>query len=368
VETRLKAARQSRGMKKMLAMHLFAAAVARRDRHAPGEASLKRMFAYWENGGRPVENPDYQAAFCEIYGVTRAELGFDEPRPTVVLPELHQRLSFTAVDRGLVDLLEGQTQHYRLLDRRLGAARLLPQTEAHVQEMENQLRYALPGPHRAGIAQALAEAAALAGWQALDLGDLDRAWRLHETAKASARESEDPAVLAHVTAQQANVLLDAGRYDDAVTLVDHAHQKDAARLPALLRAWLLAAEGEARAAAGDGLGARRALDEAQRVLPAEPTGPELPFLMLDESHLARWRGHCLARLGAAEAVEDLTSALDAAGETVRAETGLRVDLALALTARGDTTEAHKHAARAAELAGESGSARQRARIGKLLAS
>jgi hypothetical protein len=109
------------------------------------------------------------------------------------------------------------------------------------------------------------------------------------------------------------------------------------------------------------------LDEAARVLPADYMDAELPFLMLDQHHLARWRGHCLARLGADEAVEDLTAALEGIRNgSVRAETGLRVDLALALTARGDVEQAQQHARRAAELAGQAGSARQRRRIAKLL--
>ncbi|TDQ52992.1 hypothetical protein EV190_105109 [Actinorugispora endophytica] len=42
-----------------------------------------------------------------------------------------------------------------------------------------------------------------------------------------------------------------------------------------------------------------------------------------------------------------------------------VDLAFALTARGDTTEARRHAQRAADLARTTGSVRQRVRIAKL---
>lgn len=100
---------------------------------------------------------------------------------------------------------------------------------------------------------------------------------------------------------------------------------------------------------------------------ADDSDPELPFLALNSTYLARWRGHCLARLGADEAVNDLNSALDglAGGHFRRAEAGLRVDLALALKARGEEDGARTHAKRAEELAGNTGSARQRARIEKL---
>lgn len=129
-----------------------------------------------------------------------------------------------------------------------------------------------------------------------------------------------------------------------------------------MRSWLAAAEGEMRAAGGDSDGAHRALEEAEQLLPPGDSDPELPFLALNSTHLARWRGHCMARLGADEAVTDLNSALDslAGGDFRRAEAGLRVDMALALKARGEEDEARKHAKRAEELAGNTGSARQRA--------
>ncbi|MFV2198547.1 hypothetical protein [Nocardiopsis sp. LOL_012] len=51
--------------------------------------------------------------------------------------------------------------------------------------------------------------------------------------------------------------------------------------------------------------------------------------MSDHIRLPRWRGHCLARLGHGEAIEDLTRALDdiAPLGLGRAEAGLRTDTA-----------------------------------------
>ncbi|MEU7811003.1 hypothetical protein [Pseudonocardia sp. NPDC049154] len=113
--------------------------------------------------------------------------------------------------------------------------------------------------------------------------------------------------------------------------------------------------------------ALRVLDSATDVLP-DAGEQELPYVMLDAGHLARWRGHCLARLGEASAIEELAAALLAMGEGHygRAEVSLRVDLALAFRARGDINEAHLHARRASELAGRTGSKRQRRRIKDLL--
>lgn len=112
-------------------------------------------------------------------------------------------------------------------------------------------------------------------------------------------------MLAHVTAQQAYALLDAGQAGDAVALVQYAHRPEAAnRVPPRLRAWLAAAEAEFLAAAGDEAGALRLLDSAAAVLPPGDVDEELPFLMLNQTHLARWRGNCLSMLGADEAVDD----------------------------------------------------------------
>jgi hypothetical protein len=64
---------------------------------------------------------------------------------------------------------------------------------------------------RRPMAGALADAASLAGWQALDTGDPDEAWSLHRTAQHAAREAEDYPAMAHAMAQQAYVLLDVAR-------------------------------------------------------------------------------------------------------------------------------------------------------------
>ncbi|GAY08715.1 putative C1 regulatory protein [Pseudonocardia sp. N23] len=274
---------------------------------------------------------------------------------------------FSRLDPGLVELLRGQTQSIRLLDRRLGGQSIFQQARAHVDNVEQLVRYALPGDHRDAAAGELSQAAALAGWQALDLGDLGEAWRLHEIATAAARESGDVAALAYARAQQAYVLLDGDRPADAHTLILAARERLDGPAPRHLLAWLHAAEGEALAALGLRDAALRALDTSDAALP-DDVDDALPYLMLDAGHLTRWRGHCLARLGETSAIEDLVTALDAMGEGNygRAEVSLRVDLALAHSARGDLTESQRHAQRAAELAGRTGSARQRRRIAELL--
>jgi tetratricopeptide (TPR) repeat protein len=159
------------------------------------------------------------------------------------------------------------------------------------------------------------------------------------------------------------VLLDVNQVGDAVQLVTAAHAAGAGLVPAVLDAWLLAAEAEALAAGRDTRRARHALDRAAAVLPADSQLEELPYISLNEAHLPRWRGNALAKLGDAEATDDLYRALDEMDPTfIRARAGLECDLAQALVARGDRAEARKHVARARKLAQQTGSVRQRRRI------
>lgn len=77
-------------------------------------------------------------------------------------------------------------------------------------------------------------------------------------------------------------------------------------------------------------------------------------------------GDALARLGDVAAADVLTGALERLDPTfIRAETALRVDLAVALSAMGDHDGAQAHARRAERLAIEIGSTRQQHRIRSL---
>ncbi|WP_067507123.1 hypothetical protein [Actinoplanes sp. TFC3] len=360
-----------RGWKNRARLMLELRAAARRTNRGllPDDTSLKRMIREWVHGRRGL-SPEYADLFAEVFGVPFAigRPGTATAAPTADGTDLVDRLSAAAtLDASLIALLETQTDSFRALDRQLGAARTLQQTEAHVDQMTDLWRYALPGTHRATLAAALAEASALAGWQALDIGDSHKAWSHHETAKSAARESGDRSIIAHVTAQQAYALLDSGRASDAVALVRHARTEADGRVPATLRSWLWAAEAEALAACGAAGPAQDALDEAGRALPTQDDG--LPFLFLNDVHLARWRGHCLARLGKTEAIQELTESVEHLDPTfTRAAAGLRCDLALAYSVRGQHDEARTEARAAEALAARASSARQRRRIAQLVMS
>ncbi|MGW5366159.1 hypothetical protein [Actinopolymorpha pittospori] len=254
-----------------------------------------------------------------------------------------------------------QIDEIRALDRSLGA----PATHSRLLglvEMRSLLSHTVLPRARAPLAGVLADATALAGWQALDLGDLERAWQLHEMSKGAARESESTAALAHAMAEQACVLIDLGCNVDAVALVRATREMARGRVPRILESWILATEAEACAAAGDVYGSRSCIEKATDTLPATPD-EDLPYVFLEPAHMRRWRGNVLARIGDPDATDDLLLALAGMDSSfIRATAGLECDIAIALTAQGERAEARQHVARARELARRTGSVRHLRRL------
>ncbi|GIH11807.1 hypothetical protein Rhe02_98740 [Rhizocola hellebori] len=338
----------------------------------PGDDSLRRMVREWSAGRRGLSE-FYAGLLSSVFTTEFAAGAASEPSDAFITAQvegLEMRLSAASkVDVTTVALLEQQTEVLRGLDRRLGAMHLLKQTQQHVVQLSDLLAFSMRGETRRLLGIATAEAAALAGWQALDLGDTAESWKLHEVAKSAARDAGNAAVLAHVSAQQAYALLDAEKTAEAVECMRAARRQAQGQVPALLESWLWAAEAEALAALGDAKAARHALDQAASKLQAEAPNADMPFIFLDATHLGRWRGHCLARLGAAEAVEELTASLDRMDSSfARAVAGLRTDLAMAHAVRGEHDEARHQAGLALELANQTASNRQRKRLSRLLAS
>lgn len=337
--------------------------------HLPvaNRASLKTKLSRWENG---KEQPSeiYRRLFREIYGRTNAELGFsDEPEQDPEAAELRARLAVArTVDQKTVEVFRHQVDHARRIDRRFGALTQLDQLRAQIDQVQQLLTHRA-GPQRHALAGVLVEASTLAGWQSLDRAAVGQAWSHYERAKAAAREAESAALLAHATAEQAFVLIDLDETSAAVEQLTHARDIANGTATPLLRAWLTAAHGETLAAAGYADDARRAFDTAAALLRTDSTDPALPFLFLGDSHLDRWRGNALARVGAPDAIEQLTAALARLpADFVRARTGLLVDLAYAHAAAGNRDAALTCAQQARRLAGQIKSDRQQRRLNQLV--
>jgi len=288
-------------------------------------------------------SPDHEAAS-----------GSQPEQPGELLREI---ASTRSIDAAIIRILQDETDTIRLLDRRLGAPAVAAKLEAHILAVSTGLHHSLHPVQRQKLAAVLSDAAALAGWQAIDMCRLPAAWQHFETATAAAREADDPCLLAFAAGEQAYVLLDLGQPSDALGKVRAVYDQTNAAIPHQMRGWLHAAEGEMAAAARKQGDCHRALDEASIELSHGPSGGDLPYLALNETHLARWRGNCLVHFGDPSTITDLSSALAGMdGTFTRAEAGLRCDLAAAFHVIGDRGEARKHLA---------GSARQRRRITNL---
>jgi len=240
------------------------------------------------------------------------------------------------VDPETVEVFRRQVDHARQIDRRFGGFTLLDQLRSQIDQVHRLLTYGTAPGHRRALAAVLTETSTLAGWEALDRNALGQAWQLYERAKSAAHEAHSPGLLAHATAEQAFILIDLGETTQAAEQLAHARAFAEDAAPALLRTWLAAAHGEGLAATGQRDQALRAFDAADGLLPTNPVDPDMPFLFLGDSHLDRWRGQALARLGEPDAIEQLTDALQRLPAAfIRAKAGVLVDLAYAHAATGD---------------------------------
>ncbi|MEV0681170.1 hypothetical protein AB0I60_32100 [Actinosynnema sp. NPDC050436] len=282
--------------------------------------------------------------------------------------ELRARISSGRnVDQQTASLLQEKLNLTRVIDRRLGGATLLDELRAQINQMWQLLGDVLDHQVRARLASVIADASTLAGWQSLDQGMVRESWEHYDKARSAARVAESRSLEAYACAGQAVVLLDIGDMPAALDLTDHALDIARGHAPTFLAAWLTAAHGETLAANGRDSDSLRAFDVAARLITDESDRASAPYLVFDVTHLTRWRGSALARLGSREAIDVLISVLDQLDPTfTRAETALRVDLVQALSANGARAEVEAHAERARLLAAQIGSSRQRRRLEALI--
>ncbi|MPY81079.1 MAG: hypothetical protein GEV04_22140 [Actinophytocola sp.] len=344
-----------------------------RQHNEPGTLSvrhLQRLAAGRGEHGRPIGRPRAATARLleRIFGVSIDELLSPPDAASRVetdsAAELRRmRRASQHVDTSVLALLRDQLTATRRLDRQFGAIVAHDEVLAKITQVTRLLEHSLSATTREQLAAHLSELHALAGWQALDTADLNSAWHHYSTAATAAAQSDDPAFSAHSTAGQAFVLIDLGSTDEAANLLGAVRDKTQRGTGRRMRSWLAAAHGEALAADQRRADSLRAFDQARSLLPDGHVTDDGPYVVLDETHLGRWRGHALARLGEPSAVDVLASALDRLdGTFARAEASLRVDLATAYATLGEPTEAHQEISRAKALAGGIGSARQQRRL------
>ena len=338
----------------------------------PGTLSvrhLQRLAAGRHPDGRPIGQvrPATARLLERIFGVSIDELLAPPTASNAAVDsdrELHLMLSVSKrVDSAVIRLLAEQLNAIRRLDRQLGAIVAHEEVKTKARQVGRLMSYSLSPAVRSRLAGLLSELHTLAGWQALDIGNVSESWRHYEHAKSAAAESGAPPFEIHALAEQAFALLDIDRSSDAVDVLGYARTQADRSGSQLLRAWLAAAHGEALAANNQRTECLHAFDDSAKLLPTDSSDNAGPYVILDPIHLARWRGHALARFGNTQAVTVLRDALGGLDTSfTRAETGLRVDLAMSLLALGEQDAAREHANIAQHLAAEIGSTRQSRRL------
>ncbi len=346
-----------------------------RDHHEPGTLSLRHLQRLVS--GRPLGTlrPATARLLERIFGEPIAALLAPPPKTATTgdgdnpTGELRQLLDATRrVDRSTITLLHQQLDVLRRLDRQLGAVVVHDELNAKIRQVQGLTAHSIAPGIREPLAALLSEMHTLAGWQALDLGDVNKSWQHHERARSAAAQSNSIAHESHAVGEQVFVLIDAGATRDAVDLLDGATRRADTAAPRVLRAWLAAVHSSALAVHGDRTGSLHALDRAADLLPSDPTD-ERPYTGFNPLHLARWRGQVLARFGEPDAIAVLTDALNRLDpSSVRAEARTRIALATALAANGDRDEARTHADHATQLATQVSSARLHRRSTTLLAT
>jgi tetratricopeptide (TPR) repeat protein len=345
-----------------------------RDNHEPGTLSLRHLQRLVSGQQLGALRPATARLLEHIFGEPIAAL-LAPPKTATTgdngnpASELRQLLDVTRrVDHSAITLLHQQLDGLRRLDRQFGAVVVHDELNAKIRQVQGLTAYSLAPGTREALAALLSEMHTLAGWQALDLGDVNKSWQHHERARSAAAQSNSIPHDSHAVGEQAFVLIDAGATRDAVDLLDGARRHADTAAPPVLRAWFTAVHGEALAAHGDHAASLHAFDRAADLLPSDPTD-EHPYVGFTPAHLARWRGHVLAKFGEPDAIAVLTDALNRLDpSSVRAEARTRIDLARAFAANGDRDDARTHANHATQLATQVGSARLLRRLHTLAAS
>lgn len=318
--------------------------------------TMRQTLSHWENGRRAVPLAD-QLRLAQMYQVSATDLGFEPPPPSVPAPDIRALLQGSRrVTPDDIDRYGRQLEDIRRSDRTFGALQQIDQLDAHVKRGSQWLSFTVLTKDRQQLARHVCDAATLAGWQCLDVGDTTRAWDFYEKARSAGFDAHDHGVFVHAVASRANVLHDCGEHHAALEVIDEATAT--AAVPPLLTAWLHACRGEAHAKIGDRDAALHSFDAADKALPAEHEDERLPFIFLAPVHLERWRGNGLATLGDPEAIPTLTRALDTLDPSfVRARTALHVDLAEVHHKIGDYDQSMRYAAQAITDSREIGSQR-----------
>jgi len=200
------------------------------------------------------------------------------------------RLSAATVDRVGHRLAE-----LRHLDDALGGARLHQLAVAEfgwLTQLVETAGYETPTGRR--LVGLITEAARLCGWLHFDAAHHAAAQSYYIAGLRCSATAKDPLAGAHILACMSLQAMRTGHDQDAVNLIDSAHQQLGRDATPRLRALLASRKARAHARAGEAAACGRALNSAERLLDAASPGTREPdwIYYFDDAELAATAGGC----------------------------------------------------------------------------
>ena len=287
-----------------LAMNMSQSEFAKAIRDAGDKLSdrntcTKRLVQKWESGEHTVCRPHYRRALESATRMHYSELGFADsanasalgssitssldsaqgsPQSTALIGDTADRLRYAlarpeVATAEAVVLLVQSTAHLFALENHQPARVMLPMVTGHIREVGVMLSGTQPAPLRQRLTIAGGESAALAGWLALDLGDLPTAHHYWDTALACARSATHAPLFACALTHMSYSAEQRGDPDTAWQLA-HSAVSHAGDNPRAL-AWAAVRAAQAAAQLGDaGATLAHLVPALDRVKDLDPAAPE----------------------------------------------------------------------------------------------
>jgi transcriptional regulator with XRE-family HTH domain len=256
----------------------------------------------------------------------------------------------SAITGAMTGDLEQITDRHRALYHELSSGEMLGPVEAHLSLLTSLMRGSQPEPLRHRVASAAAEAAGLAAWLWLDLGDQARAAMRYEMASGLLGQAANPALGGYVTGYRVLAAGAACVRAQAVCLAEMARAQTPLSASRLMRSWLAAVSASAAAQAGDQHGALKLIGQARDLFDTAGDREEWMY-DFDLSSLALYQGQCYLQAGqpreAMSAFETGLAGLP--GSCARRRAVLMAELARACVPTGQLDAAISHAGQALDL-------------------
>lgn len=263
-----------------------------------------------------------------------------------------------------LDIAAAHLDELRRLDGQRGAIAVVVRATERADHLFRQLKSTPESAKlRPRLALLASEAASLAGWCAVNLGDPRTATAWFKVTEASGEQGRHPDMHAWGIRQQAKVLETVGRHDDALAVLARARVHGvSASIRVEVETLRALAAAKLRGRAKHVSWSLRALDRASEAS-TEAGGPpsQLPWAWsITPSYVDVQRGHCSVALGDGHAAYRLLQVglRQHPKELYRGTGEIHLGLASAAVLMGDVERAADHARRAREVFSATRAARQ----------